>query len=126
MCTHDGSCPEGACPDGVCRGGAGPGAANAGAGFASVAEALRAARAAVDYLNSPAARDLNSAACGEALIAIGAIQSALSAAHSGLLRRFDADSGHDADGYATTAAWLAAKTHLGRRDARAASGRCAC
>ena len=124
MCTHDGSCPGGACPDGACRGTAGPGGpgpagAAAEAGFASVAEALRAARAAVDYLNSPAARDLDSAATGEALIAIGAIQSALSAAHNGLLRRFDADSGHDADGYATTAAWLANRTGLGRKDAKA-------
>ncbi len=112
MCTHDRACPDGACPDGVCRG-------TAEAGFASFAEALRAARAAVDYLNSPAAADLDGAARGEALIAIGAIQSALSAAHSGLLRRFDADSGHDADGYATTAAWLANRTGLSRKDAKA-------
>src|SRR5208282_864702 len=56
----------------------------------------------------------------EALVAIGAIQSALAAAQNGLLRRFDADSGHDADGYASTAAWLAYKTGLGRRDAKAA------
>ncbi len=36
------------------------------------------------------------------------------------MRRFDAADDHDADGYATTAAWLAAKTRLGRRDAKAA------
>src|ERR1700722_15851101 len=136
MCTHDsacpdGACPDGACPDGVCRGTAGPGGPGSGAGsagpggaaphpgFASAAEALRAARAAVDYINSPAAADLDGAARGEALIAIGAIQSALSAARRGLLRRFDADSGHDADGYATTAAWLAARTGLSRKDAKA-------
>ena len=44
----------------------------------------------------------------------------LGAAANGLLRRFDADDGHDADGYASSAAWLAAKNHLGRKDAKAA------
>jgi len=87
-------------------------------GFASVAEALQAGRAVADYLNSPAGRELDGAACGEALIAIGAIQSALGAAQNGLLRRFDADSAHDADGYASTAAWLAGRTGLGRKDAK--------
>jgi hypothetical protein len=91
-----------------------------GAGFGSVLEALRAGRAVAGYLNSPAARDLDGAARAEALIQIGAIQSGLAAAQSGLLRRFDADSGHDADGYATTAAWLAGRTGLGRKDAKAA------
>ena len=96
-------------------GGAGP-----GTGFGSVTEALRAGRAVAAYLNSPAARELDGAACGEALVAIGAIQSGLAAAQNGLLRRFDADSAHDGDGYASTAAWLAYKTGLGRRDAKAA------
>ena len=91
-----------------------------GAGFGSVLEALRAGRAMTDYLNSPAARDLDGAACGEALVQIGAILSGLTAVQNGLLRRFDADSAHDADGYASTAAWLAYKTGLGRRDAKAA------
>ena len=36
------------------------------------------------------------------------------------MRRFDAADDHDTDGYATTAAWLAAKTRLGRKDAKAA------
>ena len=89
-------------------------------GFASVAEALRAGRAVADYLNSAAALDLDGAGCGEALVQIGKIASALAAAQNGLLRRFDADSAHDADGYATTAAWLAGRTGLGRRDAKAA------
>ena len=96
------------------------GAEGCGAGFGSVLEALRAGRAVADYLNSPAARELDGPACGEALVQIGAIQSGLAAAQGGLLRRFDADSGHDADGYASTAAWLAGKTGLGRRDAKAA------
>jgi hypothetical protein len=62
------------------------------------------------------ARDLESAARGEALEALGAISSLLGAAANGLLRRFDADDGHDADGYASAATWLAGKTHLGRKD----------
>ncbi|MGD0698411.1 MAG: DUF222 domain-containing protein [Trebonia sp.] len=99
--------------------GAGP-AGPVSTGFASVADALRAGCAMADYLNSPAGRDLDGAACGEALMQIGAIQSALTAAQNALLRRFDADSAHDADGYATTAAWLAARTGLGRKDAKAA------
>ena len=96
------------------------GSAGSGAGFGSVMEALRAGRAMTDYLNSPAARELDGAARGEALMAIGAILSGLAAAQNGLLARFDADGGHDADGYATTAAWLAYKTGLGRKDAKAA------
>jgi hypothetical protein len=111
MCTADGT------GSGADR--AGSGAAGPGPGFGSVLEALRAGRAMVDYLNTPAARDLDGAACGEALIEIGAIASALAAVQNGLLRRFDADSGHDADGYASTAAWLAYKAGLGRKDAKA-------
>jgi len=71
-------------------------------------------------LNSGAARDLDGPACGEALVEIGAIASGLAAAQNALVRRFDAADAHDADGYATTAAWLAGKTGLGRKDAKAA------
>jgi hypothetical protein len=100
--------------------GAGCALAAPGGGFASVADALRAGRALGAYLNSPAARDLDGPARGEALEQLGTITSLLGAATNGLLRRFDADYGHDADGYATAAAWLAAKNHLGRKDAKAA------
>ncbi len=91
-----------------------------GGGFASVADALRVGRALGAYLNSPAAADLQGPARGGALEALGAITSLLGAAQSGLLRRFDDDGGHDADGYASTASWLAAKHRLGWRDAKAA------
>jgi Aldehyde dehydrogenase family/Domain of unknown function (DUF222) len=101
--------------------GAGAGCcAGAGAGFRDVAQALAAGRAAAAYLNSPPARDLDGRARGEALEALGAITSLLTGATNGILRRFDADDDHDTDGYATSAAWLAAKTHLGRKDAKAA------
>ena len=105
MCTADGSGCALAAP---------------GGGFASMADALRVARAAAGYLNSPAAAGLDGAARGEALEALGAITSLLGAAANGLLRRFDADDGHDADGYASAAAWLAGRTRLGRKDAKAA------
>ena len=91
-----------------------------GGGFGSVADALRVGRALGAYLNSPAAAGLDGPARGQALEQLGVITSLLGAASNGILRRFDADDGHDADGYATSPAWLAAKNHLGRKDAKAA------
>src|SRR5215472_2859258 len=98
MCTTDGSMPG------------------------SVAEALRMAHASMDYLNSPAAADLPAAACGQALAALGEIQAKATAAHAALLRRFGALDGHDADGYGTSSAWLAAMAKMARKDAKAAVG----
>src|SRR5215469_941873 len=86
----------------------------------SVAEALRMAHASMDYLNSPAAADLPAAACGQALTALGEIQAKATAAHAAFLRRFDAADAHDADGYGTSSAWLAAMAKLAPKDARAA------
>ncbi len=102
MCTPDGSGCALAAP---------------GRGFASVADALRVGRALGTYLNSAAAAGLDGPARAEALEQLGAVTSLLGAAANGLMRRFDAAGDHDADGYATTAAWLAARTHLGRKDA---------
>ena len=118
MCTPDG--------DGCALAAPGRGFASvddalqAGRGFASVSDALRVGRALGAYLNSPAAADLEAPARGEALEQLGAITSLLGAAANGLLRRFDAGYDHDADGYATSSAWLAARNHLGPKDARAA------
>jgi Domain of unknown function (DUF222) len=91
-----------------------------GAGYTSVAEALRTAEAAMDFLNSPAAAELPGDACGDALIALGRIQAKHAAAHAEFLRRFDAADAHDADGYGSSSAWLAAKGQLAKKDARAA------
>ena len=55
----------------------------------SVTEALRMGDAFADYLNSPATAELDGAACGEVLIALGEIQAKLAAAHATLLRRFE-------------------------------------
>jgi len=86
----------------------------------SVAGALDMARAAVDYLNAPGAAVFDGAACGEVLVALGEIQARLAAAQTEFLRRFDAADAHDADGYRSSAAWLAARTRISRKDARAA------
>jgi hypothetical protein len=85
----------------------------------NVAEALRMADAAMDYLNSSAA-DLDGTACGEALTALSGIQAKFAAAHAALLRRFDASNAHDADGCASSSAWLAANAGLSGKDAKAA------
>jgi Domain of unknown function (DUF222) len=92
----------------------------AGRGFLGASQALTTAGAALDYLNSAAVAGPDGAACGETLIALGEIQAKLTAAHAAFLRRFDAADAHDADGYGSTSAWLAAKAQLTRKDARAA------
>ena len=100
MCEADGRIPAGSAPG-------------------SVAEALRTAVACLDYL-IPVAPELPAAACGEALTTLGEVRSKLAAAQAVLLRRFDALDGHDADGYGSSSAWLAAMTKMTRKDAKAA------
>jgi hypothetical protein len=87
--------------------------------FAGASDALRAAGAALDYVNSAEAARVGSF-CGELLIALGEIQTKLTAAHAAVLRRFDAADAHDADGYGSSSAWLAAKAGMSRQGARAA------
>ena len=86
----------------------------------SVAEALRITGAGLAYLNSAAGDELDPAALGEVLTTLGELQDRLAAAHAMFLRRFDAAHGHDADGYGSSSAWLAARCRMTRRDARAA------
>ena len=90
------------------------------AGCGSVSDALRLAGTALDYLNSPEAGELDPAAIGGALTAVGDLQGKLAAAHASLLRRFDAANAHDADGYGSSSAWLAANGRMTKRDALAA------
>ena len=92
---------------------------SAGSAPGSVAESLRTAVACLDYL-IPVTPELPAAACGEALTTLGEVRSKLAAAHAVLLRRFDALDGHDADGYGSSSAWLAAMTKMTRKDAKAA------
>ena len=86
----------------------------------SVSEALRMAGAGLEYLNSSAADDLDTTALGEVLTALGDLQGRLAAAHATFLRRFDTADAHDADGYGSSSAWLAAKGRMTKRDALAA------
>ena len=105
----------------MCTAEGGPGAPVFGSAvFGSAAEALRAGAAFADYLTSLDAAALSPAAQGEALIALEAIFSKLPVARAGLLYRFDAADGHDADGHACSSAWLAAMARLSRKDAKAA------
>jgi hypothetical protein len=106
----------------VCTNGAEAGGrdASGAAGCGSVREALRLAGAGLDYLNSPQAADMDPAAMGEVLTALGDLHGKLAAAHATFLRRFDAANAHDADGYGSSSAWLAAKGRMTRQDARAA------
>jgi hypothetical protein len=83
------------------------------------ADALRLAGVAMDYLNSAVA-GLDGGACGELLIGLGEIQAKLTAAHAGLLRRFDATDAHDADGYGSSSSWLAAKAGMSKKAAKTA------
>src|ERR1700722_10466140 len=99
---------------------AGSTVAGGAAGCGSVREALRLAGAGLDYLNSPQATDMDASALGEVLTALGDLQGKLAAAHATFLRRFDAANAHDADGYGSSSAWLAAKGRMTRQDARAA------
>jgi hypothetical protein len=89
-------------------------------GCRSVREALRLAGAGLDYLNSAQAGDMDPAAMGDVLTALGGLQGKIAAAHAAFLRRFDAASAHDADGYGSCSAWLAARGRMTKQDARAA------
>jgi hypothetical protein len=105
-------------PDAAHAGGDASGRA-AGRSIRSAPDAVAMAAAAMDYLNSAVAA-LDGAACGELLIALGEVQAKLTAAHAGLLRRFDAADAHDADGYGSSSAWLAAKAGMSKQAARSA------
>jgi hypothetical protein len=90
-----------------------------GLAFESPNAALQTASAAFDFLNAACTADLADSACGDLLIGLGEIQAKLTAAHATVLRRFDAANGHDADGYGSSSAWLAAKAGMSKKAARA-------
>jgi hypothetical protein len=85
----------------------------------SVSEALGMMGAGLDYLNGPAGQDLDTAALGGVLETLAGIGSKYAAARIAVLSRFDAHDCHDADGYATSAAWLAGRAKTERKAARA-------
>jgi uncharacterized protein DUF222 len=76
----------------------------------SAGEALEMIDAALDFLNGPAREQLGVSALGGVLTRLSAIGAKYSAAWNYYLSKFDANDCHDADGYQTSAAWLAHKT----------------
>jgi hypothetical protein len=89
----------------------------------SVAEALGAMNACLDYLNGPAGEQVDGAALGGVLEALAVADAKRSAAWLRFLARFDAANGHDGDGYATSAAWLAGKCRITRQAAKGSVGK---
>jgi hypothetical protein len=116
----------------MCGEGFGPGfdGASGGGGLPWTAgEALAMMDAALDFLNGdflagPRGSGLDSAGLagadlGGVLEALGGLSGKLAAAKAAVLARFDAARGHDADGYGSSAAWLAAKGRTTRKAANA-------
>jgi hypothetical protein len=89
--------------------------------FGSPADALRAAEAALDHFNAQLGAGVaGGAGSGDLLVRLERIGAKHTAARAGVLRRFDAADAHDADGYGSTSAWLAAKAGMPRKAAKAA------
>jgi hypothetical protein len=78
----------------------------------SLAEALRMAEAAADYLNGPAGSQADAASLGDVLMSLGRINGKLAAARAAFLARFDAERGYTADGYGSCTAWLKARGQM--------------
>ncbi|HEX8007939.1 MAG TPA: hypothetical protein VF482_16100, partial [Trebonia sp.] len=89
----------------------------------SVAEALAMMNACLDYLNGPAGEQVDTAALGGVLQALAGTGAKHSAAWLRFLARFDANGGHDADGYATSAAWLAGQCRIAPKAAKNSVGK---
>ncbi|HVT66816.1 MAG TPA: DUF222 domain-containing protein, partial [Trebonia sp.] len=94
----------------------------AGGSFGCLDEALRAADAALDYVNRVGVAAVEGSACGPVLLALGEMQAKLTAARAGVLRKFDAAGAHDGDGYGSSSAWLAARAGMTKGAAKAAVG----
>jgi hypothetical protein len=77
------------------------------------------AEAAMDFLNGDGRDALDGASAGSVLESMGGISAKFAAARAAILGKFDAARGHDADGYGSSASWLAAKNKVTRRDANA-------
>src|SRR5260221_10495509 len=115
------------CTDGVWPGSDGP--SHDSRPPRTAAEALAMMDAALDFLNGeflggPGGAGLDSAGLagadlGGVLESLGTLSGKLAAARAAVLSRFDAARGHAADGYGSSASWLAAK---GRTTPQAARG----
>jgi Domain of unknown function (DUF222) len=94
----------------------------------TAAEALAMMDAALDFLNGEFlngggggldSAGLAGADLGGVLASLGMLSGRLAAARAAVLSRFDAARGHDADGYGSSASWLAAKGRTTRQAAGA-------
>jgi hypothetical protein len=74
--------------------------------------------ACLDYLNGPAGEAADTAALGDILRSLTVTDAKHSAAWMRFLHRFDTNDGHDTDGYATSAAWLAGQCKIAPKAAR--------
>ncbi|HEY6788188.1 MAG TPA: DUF222 domain-containing protein [Trebonia sp.] len=115
------------CTDDVRPGSDGPSRDSGSPG--SAAEALAMMDAALDFLNGeflagpggagPDSAGLAGADLGGVLASLGTLSGKLAAARAAVLSRFDAARGHDADGYGSSASWLAARGRTTRQAAGA-------
>ena len=78
----------------------------------SVGEAIAVLGSALDFLNGPAGEAVEPAALGQVLEALAGIDAKHAAARQRFIARFDAHDCHDADGYQSTAAWLAGRAGM--------------
>jgi len=85
----------------------------------SVEQSLAVMDTALDYLNQPGAAELEAASLGGVLQAMCGLSSKFTAARAAIMARFDAVGAHDADGYGSSVAWLAAKGSMTRKAAGA-------
>jgi hypothetical protein len=85
----------------------------------SVGQALAVMGAALDYLHDPGVAGLEAASLGGVLETLGGLSGKFAAVRAAVLARFDASGAHDADGYGSSVAWLAARGRITRRAASA-------
>ncbi|MGH3171520.1 MAG: DUF222 domain-containing protein [Trebonia sp.] len=85
----------------------------------SAGEAVEMMDAALGFLGGAGGEAVEASALGELLTALAGIDAKHTAMRLRLIARFDANDGHDADGYQTTGSWLAGKTRATPRQARA-------
>ena len=78
----------------------------------SLAEALRMAEAAADYLNGPAGAEAEAASLADVLMSLGRVNGKFAAVRAAFLARFDAERGYTADGYGSCTAWLKARGQM--------------
>jgi hypothetical protein len=85
----------------------------------TASDALRLLGAALDCLGGAGGAMLQAAALGDVLAELSALSGRFAAVRAQVLARFDASRGYRADGYGSSAAWLAARGRETRRAAGA-------